>query len=114
MRRMEEAITDRVGERRVGDVLVPLGRRELAGDDGGAGGGAIFEDFEEITPILVSEGAEAPVVEHEDIDAREAREEPDVAPVGMRERELFAEPRDAPVERAIALPAGLLRERAAR
>lgn len=109
---MEEAIADRVGERGVGEILMPFGWRELAGDDGGPGRRAIFEDFEEIPAILIAEGAEAPVIEHEDVDAREAREEPDVAAVGVREGEFFAEPRDAPVERAIALPAGLLRERA--
>lgn len=109
---MEEAIADRVGERRLGEILMPFRRRELTGDDGGTHRGAIFEDFEEIASILVPEGAKPPVVEHEDVDACEAREEADVAAVGMRESEFFAEPRDASVERAIALPAGLLRERA--
>ena len=98
--------------RRVGEVVVPLRRRELAGDDRGAGAGAIFEEFEEVAAILIAERAEAPVVEDEDVGAGEAGEEADVAAVGVGEREFLEEARDAAVEGAVALAARLLRERA--
>src|SRR4030095_2039614 len=107
---VEEPVADGVRERGVGEVVVPLRRRELTRDDGGARAGAIFEEFEEVAAILIAERAKAPVIEDEDVGPREAREEPDVAAVGVREGEFLEEARDAPVEGTIALAARLLRE----
>ena len=107
---MEEPVADCISERGVGQIFVPLVRRQLAGDDGGARGGAVFEDLEQIPPVLIAERPESPIVEDEDVDACEAGEETDVTAVGVREREFFAEPRDAPIERAVALPTRLLGE----
>src|SRR5262249_57838539 len=64
----------------------------------------------EIAAVLIAQRAEAPVVEDEDVGAGKAREEPEVAPVGVREGEFLEEARDAAVEGAIALAARLLRE----
>ena len=101
MRGMQEPIADGVGGGRVREVVVPLRRRELAGDDRRAGAGAVVEDFEQVAAILIAQAAEAPVVEHEDVGAGEAGEETDVAAVGMGEREFLEEARDAAVERAV-------------
>ena len=60
---MEEPVADGVRERGVGEVVVPLRRRELTRNDGGARAGAIFEEFEEVAAILIAERAEAPVVD---------------------------------------------------
>ena len=109
---VEEAITDCIGRGRIADVVVPFGWRELAGDERRADPRPVFENFEEIPPVLIAEPAEPPVVEDEDVGPREAREEPQIAAVGMREGEFFAEPGDAPIERAVALPTRLLGERA--
>src|SRR5207247_4672674 len=50
------------------------------------------------------------IVQDEDVDAGEAGEEADVAPVSMGEREFLVEPRDAAVESAVAPAARLLGE----
>ena len=71
MGRVKQAITDCIGEGRVRDVVVPLPRRQLAGDDGRASAGPILQDLEEITAALIRERAERPIVEDEDVDARE-------------------------------------------
>src|SRR6267378_2308440 len=68
--------------------------RELAGDDRRAGAGTVLQNLEQIAAPVLREGAECPVVEHEDVDAGEAGEEADVAPVGVGEGELLVEPGD--------------------
>ena len=68
---VEEAVADGVGEGGIADEGVPLGDGELAGQDGGAGAVPVVEEFEEVTAILVSERVEPPVIDEQDVDARE-------------------------------------------
>jgi hypothetical protein len=93
-------------------VVVPALGRELARDDGGAHAVAILEHLEEIAAVAVGDGRDGEVVEHEDVDAREAGEETGIAAVGAGEAELVEEARGPPVCGAEALAAGLLGERA--
>ena len=88
---MEEAVADGVGQGRLAEVVVPLGRRELAGDDGRAGAVAVLEDLEQVAPLLILDGGEAPVVDDEDVDAGELGEQADVGAVGAGEGELVEE-----------------------
>ena len=60
---MEDAVADGVGEGGVGEVVVPLGRRQLARDDRRAVAVAVLEDLEEVPPLLVGDGGEAPVID---------------------------------------------------
>lgn len=70
---MEEAVAGGVGHGGVADVVVPLGRRDLAGKDGGTVGVAVLDDLEEVAAFLVLGGREAPVVDDEDVSARASR-----------------------------------------
>src|SRR5207249_12083917 len=106
-----QAVTECIGQGRIRDVVVPLAGRQLAGDDCAAGTGAVLENLEQIATSVLRERAEREVVEHQDVDAGEAGEEAEVAPVGVGEGEFLVEPGDAAVERAVALPARLLGER---
>src|SRR2546422_5137044 len=105
---VKEAIADRVRHRGVPEVLVPLVGRELARDDRRPGLAAILQDLEQVAAVLTPQRAEAPVLEHEDVDAGELAEEADVGAVGMSEGEFVEEPGHAAVERPISLAAGLL------
>ena len=93
---VENAVADGVGRGR-GEVVVPLGRRQLAGDDGRPLAGAVFEDLEEIAPFLVGGRRQPPVVEDQDVDPSELGEEADIGPVGPGEGEVVKQPRGAPV-----------------
>src|SRR5574341_311880 len=53
VRVVEEPIADGVGQRRLADVVMPLPGRQLARHDGGARPVAVFEDLEQITPLLI-------------------------------------------------------------
>jgi hypothetical protein len=55
-------------------MIMPLAGWELAGDDGGPGAIAVFEDLEEIAALLILHGGEAPVIEDEDVHAGEFAE----------------------------------------
>ena len=72
---------------------MPALARQLAGDDRRARAVAVLEDLEQVVALPVGERAEAPVVEDEDVDAGEAREQRRVAAVRVRERELVKEAR---------------------
>ena len=87
---------------------MPLGRRELAGDDGGAGGIAILEDLQEVAALLILHGGEGEVVDHQDVEARELGEQANVGAIGPGQDQLVKEPGGAPVEGAVALAAGLV------
>ena len=113
IRVVHEAIEDRVGDRRLAQIRVPLIARELARDDRRAGGVAILHHLEEVLALDVAQGGEPPVIEHQHVDAGESRQQGRVGAVGARERELLKEARQAPVDRAVPLPTGVLPERAA-
>jgi hypothetical protein len=55
-------------------------------------------------------GIEPPVIDEQDVDARELGEEAEVAAIGVGEGELVEEPGGAPVQRAEPLATGLLGE----
>ena len=69
---VDEAVEDGVGDGRIGNDLVPLLDRHLAGDDGRSALVAIVDDFEEIAPLLAGERSEAPIVEDEQVPAAAA------------------------------------------
>ena len=112
IRIVDQAVEDGVGDRRVAQIGVPLLARQLAGDDRRARRVAVLDDFEQIVALDVGESGQAPVVEDEDVDAGEPREQRRVGAVGAREREFLKEARQAPVDGAVALATRLLAERA--
>ena len=109
MSMMQDTITDGVGQGRVRQIIVPERRSELTRDHGRPEVVAILEDFEQILAVLVLDRRQPPIVEHEDIDAREARQEARIGPGGPRQRKFVEQPRGTPIECAIALSAGLVR-----
>ena len=109
-RAVDDAVKDGVGHGGLAEVVVPLLAGQLTGEDRRAGAVAVFEHFEEVLTLRLGERREAPVVEHEHVDAREAREDMRVAPVGVRQPKLVKEPRHPTVEHTIALTTGLLAE----
>ena len=98
MRVVEEAIADGIGQRRIADVFVPLGGRQLAGDDRRAGAVAIFQDLEQIAALLLLDRRQSPVIDDEDVEAGELGEHADVGAIGPGQEQLVKEARRAPIE----------------
>src|SRR2546427_11773367 len=72
---VEQPIADGIGHGRLSELIVPVLDGELAGEDGGAGAVAIVEDLEQVAAVLVAQGCQAPVIEHQDVGAGEAGEQ---------------------------------------
>jgi hypothetical protein len=95
---------------RLGEEVVPALVFELTGDDGRAQAVAIFEYFEQVTAGFSGERPDGEVVEDDDIDLGDAREQAGVGAVCAREAKLVEQARDAAVEHAVSFATGLVRE----
>ena len=85
---VDDAIEDRVGERWHPDHIVPVVDGDLAGDHDRANIVAILDDFEQIARLIGGERLRAPIVEYEQFGARDRAQEPGVAPVALRDRQI--------------------------
>ncbi len=62
---MDDTIEDGVSDRWFADHLVPLRDGKLGGDQSGFPAVALFEDFQEIEPLLIAERVGSPVIKDE-------------------------------------------------
>ena len=69
---MNQTIEDGVREGRILQLAMPVGYRQLGGDDDRAAAGAVVEDFEKIAAAHGLDGRQAPVVEDQEVDAAAA------------------------------------------
>jgi hypothetical protein len=60
---MEQPVKDRVRQRGIPQHLMPMVHRELARDQGRASPVPVFQEFEHITSVLITEGRQSPVIE---------------------------------------------------
>ena len=58
MRAVDQAVNDRIGERRVVQVLMPVLDRELTSEERCSGSDAIVEEFEQIVALARPEGTD--------------------------------------------------------
>src|ERR1700730_4578197 len=108
IRAMEDPVEDRIRHRRIAQILVPAVARELTGDHRRPRAVPIVEDLQEVLPLGVFETDEPPVIENQHVDPSEPRQERRVRAIAVRQRDFPKQPRDPPVDHAIAVPAGLL------
>src|ERR1700751_1811604 len=78
---VNQPIEDGVGISRVANKGVPLGDRDLTGEDGRATPVAFLEDLVEVATGAGVERFEAPIVEDEELDAGETAQDPGIAAV---------------------------------
>ena len=105
---MDEAVEDRIRQRRIADGLMPMLDRELAGDDGGAAAMAVFEDFQQIAALRWSEDSQAPVIEDQHIQFGDCLEHAGVTSVTSGQSEGLEEARDAVIDNAAPVTAGFV------
>ena len=103
----------RVGERRVADNLGTIARPEpRAGDDRRSALMTVFEDLEEVALLRLGKDRETPVVQDQELDAREGFEQAAIAAVAACERQRLEQARRPMVEDAFPIPASLVAESA--
>lgn len=78
---MNEAIQDGIGERGVCNGFPPAIQGHLAGDDRRSTLVAVFDDLEEIAPLIIVELFRSPVVEDQQVGLRERFEDPAVSSI---------------------------------
>jgi hypothetical protein len=105
---VDEAIEDGVGEGRIAEVVMPKGDRKLAGDQGGARLDAVVEDFEQIAPLLVVQRGQSPVIQDQQLGARQFGEQLGVTPLGAGHRQILQQPGKAQVAHGEAVATGLV------
>lgn len=64
---VDEAIEDGVGDGRIADDFVPAVDGDLAGDDGRSPLISIFDDLQEIAPLIIVELFWSPIIQNEKI-----------------------------------------------
>src|ERR1700676_2921697 len=105
---VDEAVEDGVGDGGAADHLMPSGDRHLAGEEDRSDLHAVLDDFEEIARLLGAERFRPPIVEDEELGLAERAHELGVAAVAAGERQRGEEARDAMIEDAEVLAAGLV------
>ena len=100
-----------IGQGGIADGLVPVGDRELAGDDRGPGGIPVIEEFQEVAAMAVIEGFDAEVVEDQDVDPGELAHQFGIAAVAAGDFQVDEELWQSLVEGFVPFPAGFLGQR---
>ena len=95
---VDEAVEDGVGIGRVADDGMPFVDGDLASEEVRAAAIAFLEDLVEIVAGVSVERFEAPIVEDQQLDAGEAAQDPSVAAVATRQREIGEELGDPLIE----------------
>lgn len=85
---MDQPVEDAIGERRIADLFVPVGERQLRSQDHRSALIAVIAKLQEVTPFTVFQGSHGEVVQDQDVDARELGELATEASVDMRDGEV--------------------------
>ena len=109
-RAMNETIEDSVREGRILQLSMPVGDRQLGGDDDRAAAEAVVEDFEEISAACGFDGRQAPVVEDQEVDAGEVSVELGDGTLAMGDAQIVEQPRHAQIEGLEPFETGLVGE----
>jgi hypothetical protein len=106
---VNETVEDRVGDSRMGNVIVPSFDGHLTGDHSGARTVSVFEDLEHVAALQVRERHQPPVIEDEHVCFCEACQQACVRAVSVRKREFLEEVLPAARKRANLAYAGIAR-----
>ena len=109
---VHEAVEDAVRDGGVADLLVPASYGELRGEDGRARLIALVADFPEVTPLGICERSHGPVIDDQDLDAAESRQQAAQASIGTSQVEVAEQRRSPRVEHQVSVAAGFLSQSA--
>ena len=100
---MQQAVADGIRQGRFADRLVPRVDRELPRDQRRSALTPILDDLQEVTPLGVREGRQQLVVQGQQVDLREPRQQPTVGPIAAADGEVVQQPRRPKVDRGEAV-----------
>ena len=109
---LDQTVEDAIGQRRISDLLVPARYRPLRSQDRGTHLIAVFTDLPEVATFGLGQRSHSPVVDYQDIDAAESREQVAQAAIRARYRHIAEQRLGASIERQVTIAACLLRQSA--
>jgi hypothetical protein len=106
IRVMNEKVENGIGQGGMPNGVMPVLNWELTGDNRGAGAVAIFEDFEQIVAVVLTEWRSAEVIQDQQIDLDPTGREFGIAAIAFGDGEVAPEAWQAQVVSGIALAIG--------
>lgn len=105
---MDKPVEDGISQGGVTDSFMPVGDRQLTGDDGRADIVAVFKYFQEIMSSLVIEWLKPPVIDDEELGSGQSGEHSSIPAIGSGNAQFLKEPGETKIRGSIILPAGFL------
>src|SRR2546430_3396919 len=105
---MHQAVQNAIGPSRISDLLVPLGHRQLAGQDCRTNLITVFTNLQEVAALALRQRRHRPVVHHEHVEAGQPGEQRAQTPIGAGQRQVAKQLAGPGVEGREAVPARLL------
>ena len=102
---VNQAVQDRIRNRRITDLIMPVFDGELAGDQRRTRSMALFDDFEQIPSLGVSERSQPQVVDQKQMRFRESFHQGAIASIGTGQGDLIEEVRRAEIKSSEAFSA---------
>jgi hypothetical protein len=88
---MDQAVKDRVGQRRITQGLMPVLDGQLAGDQRGPAIMAVFDDLQEVATVCITERREPPVIQDQQVGLGQGGQEFARASIAFRNRSFLEE-----------------------
>ena len=107
---VDDAVQDGIGDGGFANHVVPLGDRQLGGDEGRFAPIALLKDFQKIEALLITQAVGAPIVQDEQLDAGELVDETRESAVETRHGEVFEQARHTQIEDGMIEPRRLAGE----
>ncbi len=107
---VDDTVEDGIGDRAIGDEIVPVCDRDLGCDQGGLPLIAFFDDFEEVEALLIGKRMCSKVVKDEELDACEFVDETRKGAIETGKCQIFEHARRADIEHGVPEPGGLSAE----
>ena len=107
---LHDAVQNGVRDRGVADPGVPMLNRQLAGDDRRFTASPVINDLQEVRAGHAVDGAHTPVVEYKDVGLGQLEQPFAEGPATVPDTQFFLQAGYTLVDRAVATPAGVLRQ----
>ena len=102
---VNEAVQDAVGGRGITDLFVPARNRKLRSQNRRARLISVFADFPEVAPLGFRQRSHGPVIDHQHIDAAQARQQVAQTAVGAGDRQIAKQRCRARLQRRASITA---------
>jgi hypothetical protein len=110
---MDQAVKDRVGQRRITQGLMPVLDGQLAGDQRGPAIMAVFDDLQQVATVCITERREPPVIQDQQVGLGQGGQEFARASIAFRNRSFLEESGEPERERRQAFTTRLMAQRTA-